>query len=99
MKTRGTKQSRRKKKWNVNRGVFIAVGVTLPILSFVIFWVSVNFNTLLLAFQKPQTGEWTMDNFRTFWDELTSENGDINIALRNTMIYFAEGILMLFVNI
>ncbi len=99
MKTRGTQQSRRKKKWNVNRGVFIAVGVTLPILSFIIFWVSVNFNTLLLAFQKPQTGEWTMDNFRTFWDELTSENGDINIALRNTIIYFAEGILMLFVNL
>lgn len=92
-------KKKRKKKWNVNRGVFIVTGIALPILSFLIFWVSVNLNTLLLAFQEPRTGIWTLENFKTFWDELTSSNGDINVALRNTVIYFALNIVMLFVNL
>ena len=87
------------KKMSLNRRLFIFTGVVLPILSFLVFWVGVNFSTLILAFQVPSTGEWTLQNFRTFWDELTSVNGTIHIALRNTIIYFMVGIVQLFINL
>ena len=58
-----------------------------------------NFNSFLLAFQEPRTYEWTLNNFAQFWDELTREGGTIGIALGNTLIYFAVGIIMLFLNL
>ena len=95
----GNGSERNHKKVNVNRVVFIVSGLALPILSFLIFWLYVNFNTFILAFQKPSTYEWTLDNFVQFWDQLTRAGGTIGIALRNTLIYFAESVLLLFLNL
>ena len=89
----------KKRKINVNRTLFIVAGLVLPILSFLVFWLYVNFNSFLLAFQEPRTYEWTLNNFAQFWDELTREGGTIGIALGNTLIYFAVGIIMLFLNL
>ena len=93
------KYSEKAKKINVNRTLFIISGIALPILSFLIFWLGVNFSSFILAFRRSSTGEWTMDNFAQFWDELTRDGGQIGIAVRNTSIYFAKDLVMLFVNL
>ena len=91
--------SEKARKINVNRTLFIVLGIALPILSFLIFWLGVNFSSFILAFRRSSTGEWTMDNFAQFWDELTRDGGQIGIAVRNTSIYFAKDLVMLFVNL
>lgn len=60
------------KKYNKeDRGAFVFcyLLIALPLLQFLIFWLYVNGNSILLAF-KDHTGAWTLDNFRTLFRAL-----------------------------
>lgn len=74
----------------VQKNSFIAGMLLLPILHFVIFWIVVNFNSLLLAFQRmdPGTGEifYTWANFRKL--PTLFQYDYLKTALTNTLYTF-----------
>ena len=76
--------------------VFIWVLLALPILQWLVFWLYVNIQTILLAFQHQRTGEFTLNNFVTVWERIISPfNNDIGISLLNTLKYFGTTVLII----
>lgn len=74
--------------------IFLTCMLVLPIVQWLIFWLYVNVQSIALAFQDPH-GAFTFSNFSAFWDELTATTGKtIGVAVKNTMIYFAVGVLL-----
>lgn len=74
--------------------IFICVMLAVPISHWIIFWLIVNFNSLLMAFQLP-TGDWSLQNFTDMFRELGMAGSEMRIAIKNTWIYFVKDILML----
>ena len=87
-----------KKKRNslkIQETVFIVVLMIIPLLHVAIFFFYKNMSAILLAFQDARTGDWTLDNFPKFWEQLTTPVGNnIGIAFQNTMIYFGNKIFL-----
>ncbi len=76
--------------------LFLICILALPVLNWIVFWLSVNVSSFALAFQ-DNTGEWSLINFTLFWDELTSPYGDtVGMAILNTLKYFAVNLLLIF---
>ena len=82
----------------IREKLFIVGMLAIPVLHFLVFWLYVNFNSILMAFQrngfdgKPY---WTLFWFETLWGELLIENSTLHIAFKNTMTYFACNILVI----
>ena len=75
---------KRKSKANI----FIAGMLLIPVAHFAVFWVAVNFNSILLAFQQLDdagNAYFTFDNFRSI-SALFSKFGELRISLVNTLI-------------
>ena len=76
--------------------IFLVCILALPVLNWIVFWLSVNVSSFVLAFQ-DNTGEWSLINFTLFWDQLTSPYGDtVGMAILNTLKYFAVNLLLVF---
>ena len=53
----------------IQRGIFIGLMLSVGLIQFLIFWVYVNFDSILMGF-RLQTKEgliWTFDNFKRFF--------------------------------
>lgn len=77
--------------------LFIIGMLAIPVLHFLVFWVYVNFNSILMAFQRNGIdGQpyWTFFWFQTLWGELFTKGSTLLTALKNTMIYFGCNILV-----
>ncbi len=80
---------------------FIILGTALPIISFFVFYVGVNFTSILLAFQRTKyvAGEevtsFTLENFTSVFRSFTNAGSDLSIALKNTAIMFTVDLLMM----
>lgn len=82
-------RKKRLKKWD---RIFLIVMLGIPTIYFLLFWVYVNFDSILMAFQTA-SGEWSTLNIEKAWKSLFVENGaELGIALRNTLIFFAINI-------
>lgn len=73
---------------------FVIALLIIPIVHWLVFWLGVNLNSILMAFQLP-SGEWSMEMLKYVFRELTSFDSGLSIALRNTLIYFTKDLLML----
>lgn len=74
--------------------IFLICMLALPVAQWLIFWLYVNIQSIALAFQDPH-GAFTWGNFTLFWEELHATTGKtIGVAVLNTLIYFAVGILI-----
>lgn len=81
--------------------LFVASILALPIACFLVFWVYVNFDSLLLSFQQERYGVdgaamelvFTLDNFARVFAELASD-GSLLIASRNTVLFYAVGLVI-----
>lgn len=84
-----------KKKFGIKRGqsLFLVVMLTIPIVHWFIFWLYVNINSIVIAFQ-ANTGEWSLVQFRIFFESLKNPDTNIAIAVKNTFIYFFSGLLI-----
>lgn len=70
--------------------------IAIPFAQFCIFYVGVNFNSLLLAFQKYDSGDYVfagLANFRRVLNELTGAD-ELILAFRNSVILYAAGLLI-----
>ena len=76
--------------------IFIIGMLFLPFLNFLVFYLYVNFDSLLMAFQVPMGNDikWGLNNFETMFQEFALSNGALRIALKNTFIYFFSGLLI-----
>ena len=86
--TRGGYGMSRKPLRKRRERLFLFCMLILPFTQWLVFWLYVNFSSIILAFQDQRTGAWTFSNFSLFWDRLTLPDGIINIAVKNTMRYF-----------
>lgn len=79
------------KKSTRDQTIFLICIMALPILNWLVFWLYVNINSILLAFQ-DRLGNWTLENFGEFWTSLIEPvdyGGSVQLALLNTLKYFA----------
>ncbi len=81
---------KKRKKRNWGDIVFIISFIILPITYFLVFYIYVNLNSFLMGFQLRINGhtEWTLENFRRFFSELSESGSDFRIIFRNTFITF-----------
>ena len=68
---------------------FIALMLLFPIVQFLVFWVYVNYRSILLAFQLESNGEivWTFHNFRRFFEEIKASN-TMWTNIKNSLLFF-----------
>ena len=88
------KKKTRNAEWKINT-IFITVMLIIPILHWIIFWFVVNINSILLAFKIP-TGDWSLETMKVVIRDLKAGDSSLNIAIRNTFIYFSKDVIMLF---
>lgn len=99
VKTKGN-MSEAKRKAKRKRNFFVFCFLVFPIVNFLIFYVYANFNSIVMAFQRPSyngTAEytWTMENFKTIIQLFGSAgDGVLKEALINTVLFFLAGMLI-----
>lgn len=73
--------------WSV---AFILCATIIPIAQWLIFYVYMNFNSFLMAFQtETPTGiKWGFDNFKMFFEEFSLSTSLIRQAFKNTALSF-----------
>lgn len=85
---------RRMKKYNLKASdcVFLVSMLILPIIYFAVFWVYVHIDSTMLAFKTP-TGEYSTLTLELAWKTIVESGSTMQIAMRNTAIFFALNIL------
>ena len=76
--------------------------VAIAVINFIIFYLVVNFNSILLAFKEfvgydeyyNEIYQWSTANFERFFKEIKLPNSTINVAVKNTIKYFLANILI-----
>ena len=74
--------------------VFLISLLIIPIINWVLFWFTVNIQSIFLAFQDSRTGAFTWWNFEYFWQQLTTSGGEIALAIENTLKYFSSNLFV-----
>lgn len=91
-----TLSSKAKKNW------FVFSVLILPTLGFLLFFVYVNFRSILMAFQRPvytPSGlieEFSIDNFRRIFTGTGTDFKELIQALQNTLIFFGSDMFLVF---
>lgn len=87
----------RKKPVNWRRGIFLLGMTIVPLLHFLVFYVYVNFNSVLMGFQVLEGGDlvWSLENFSLFFSQITDTETIIFQAFGNTMVFFAVQLLVI----
>lgn len=69
---------------------FIVLMLLLPVAQFLVFWLYVNFNSILMAFRLEQGGEYvyTFHNFNRFFVELKAAGGTMWTQIKNSLSFF-----------
>lgn len=71
---------------------FYITAIGLPVLQFVIFYLVVNFNSLLYSFQTVDIAGnrlgWTFENFSNAWKMMTQSNGELKYAFGNSLVMY-----------
>ena len=79
-------------KWirKFKRAIFILSFILIPTIYFLVFYVYVNGNSFVMAFQLTKQGKtyWTLDNFTRFFSDITTNGSEMGIAFKNTFITF-----------
>ena len=84
---------KRKKKKDVGAIIFIVTMLAIPIAAFLFFYVYINFNSILMAFQEPLFDgrggyRWGFGNFEKFFNKFAAVGSEENMSLflSNTII-------------
>lgn len=98
---RSSKHSRNHKR-KIMRALFIISFTIIPIVHFCVFYIYANFNSFIMAFQKPVNGTVEFcgfDNFKWVIDKIlhgsTDPTEDLGIAFKNTFLTFGIQMVML----
>lgn len=89
-----------KKKRERKKHFFMFCFLVVPIINFLIFYVYANFNSIVMAFQRPTYNGsadviWTLDNFKQIINQFTSAGGGVmKEALINTLLMWFTGMFL-----
>ncbi len=80
----------------LRRNLFIAGMLSIAIANFLVFWLYVNFNSILMAFQQQTKGGliWTLENFERFFRELKIADFQLGLAIKNSLLLFVSGTII-----
>lgn len=101
--TENEKPGRRKEmnKIKMSRNVFMFAFLALPVLNFLVFYLYVNLDSFLMAFQRPKYDgtanavRFSLANFETIINNFGLAGGKVMLeALRNTLMYYFAGMLI-----
>ncbi len=86
------------KKKKLRDGIFVACVLAFPVLHFLVFYVGVNFNSILLAFEEfdRESGKYVLigfNNFKTFLADLAGEPLML-ISFKNSIMLYFVGLLI-----
>ena len=89
----------KKKKTDKVQIIFIISMLIVPVCAFLFFYLYINLNSFLMAFQRPiydgsGTVSWGFDNFNMFFTSLSGVDSEIFLALRNTLIFYCTNIFI-----
>ena len=92
---KSTKRHKKLRKWEI---IFIVTMLAIPVIHWLVFWLYVNFQSVLLAFQLPKISQsspirWSTLEIERFFANFQGDGWAI--ALRNTIFHFIKDILML----
>lgn len=92
---------KKKRKADKTEKWFILSFMIIPVISFLLFYVYVNLDSFVMAFQKPENGKLVFAGFENFkWvfekikDGSTYEIDDLRLAFKNTFITFGIQMIM-----
>lgn len=97
------KKKSSKKSFKREALVFNYLCLLIPILQWLITWLYVNIQTILMAFQHPFTGEFdnTFFNYQWLWwmqlnldPSSSAYQGSLMMAFKNTMMFFGIDLLL-----
>lgn len=80
----------------LKKTVFVWTMLFLAVINFLIFWLYVNFNSIVIAFRKPDTGKFSLENFSRMFREMGQESSSLKGAVLNSFYYFFAGIFITF---
>ena len=88
-----------KKMRVVRKNVFVYSIIIVQIINFIIFYIGVNTNSILMSFQLKKRGEvyWTLENFVRVYNQFFGEganSSELMKALTNTLKFFLLGQLL-----
>ncbi len=78
---------------------FIIIMLIIPIINFLVFWLYVNLDQILLAFQQiDDTGHYyfTLGNFERVFEIFGEENSVLLSSLKNTFIFWVFNNVLIF---
>ena len=85
------------KKVNWSRIIFILCFILVPTINFLIFYVYVNFDGILMAFYRYDVNYnkiWGFENFTMFFDEFLHQSDGIQLAFVNTFKTFLINLII-----
>lgn len=100
-KTARAKGLSQKQKNIIKRNLFVTSILIIPIAVFLVFWLYVNFDSILLSFQREvyvdgnMHLEFSLDNFKRVFEQFFRENS-LLIALRNTLLFYLVSVIVVF---
>lgn len=85
-----------------NGKIFVASVLAYPLILFAVFWVGININSFLLAFQSirivfpdGKAVDWVLfDNFKLFINSLISSGDLISVSFVNSVIMYAVNLVI-----
>ena len=87
---------KQKRTIRIRRNLFILGMLSIALINFLVFWLYVNVDSILMAFQLPakQGTEWSFDNFTRFFKEVRIPAFELGLAIKNTMLLYLVGTLI-----
>ncbi len=77
----------------VKKHLFVYGMLSVAIIHFFVFYLYVNIDSFVMAFQDQHTGEWGFSNFVLFFNDIArGANSEILLNLKNTLLYFLTGL-------
>lgn len=75
------------------RTLFICGMLSIAVANFLVFWLYVNFNSILMGFQSQTKSGliWTLDNFRRFFKEVRISDFQLGLAIKNSVLLYVTG--------
>lgn len=86
-----------KLKYNIKDYLFILSLIIIPLIHFIVFWLYVNFDSILMAFKGlGDDGQeyWTLNNFSALIKDFFLPDSIIWEATVNTLLIFLTGVLI-----
>jgi len=90
-----TKYGKKKRRADL---IFVSIMLCFPIIHFLIMWVGVNFNSILLAFKQYDLNfdyTWSLGNFERVLGELQSNQGVIESMWNSVIFWICTSVLTL----